>query len=92
MKKPDDFQVEIAGQTWSFIFVKKGHPKVPQAYGMCYWNDREIYIRYDLTKDTVRMLVIHEALHATCRLLFVAEEWVDHTATELNNAIKKAGL
>lgn len=92
MKKPSDFKTKIAGQDWSFIFVRKGHPKIPEAYGMCYWEEREIYIRYDLQESSVRMLVIHETLHATCHLLFVAEEWVDHTSFDINDALHKSGL
>jgi hypothetical protein len=90
--RPNDFVCELGGDEWKVFFVRRGHPKVPEAWGMCYWAEREIYVRYDLSPETVRMVLIHELLHGTCRLLFVAEEWVDHTATELSNAIRKANL
>lgn len=93
MKKPADFKTEIAGQEWSFFFVRKGHPQLlPDAYGTCHWETKEIYIRYDLSEKNVRMIVIHEALHATCFLLFAAEEWVTDISIEINEAIAKAGL
>jgi Zn-dependent peptidase ImmA (M78 family) len=91
MKRPKDFETVLGGKVWKVFFVRKGHPKVPQALGYCYWNDQEIYVRYDLSEKTVRMVLIHELLHGTCRLLFVAEEWVDQTATELNNALSQMG-
>lgn len=93
MKKPNDVETQIGGLTWSIRFVRKGHPRLPtNCYGICYWNDQQIFVRYDLSPKTVRDTTIHEILHATCRMLFVAEEWVDHTATEINNALTKTGL
>jgi hypothetical protein len=92
MKRPRDFQTMLGGVLWSIHFVRKGHPKVPQCWGMCYWDDREIYIRYDMSEQTVKDTLIHELLHGTCRLLFVAEEWVEQSATEITKALDKAGL
>lgn len=92
MKKPPDFATKIGGKTWQIRFVKRGHPKVPKCWGMCYWEPREIYVRYDLSRSRVREVLIHELIHATCRLMFVAEEWVEHSASEINAGIDKAGL
>lgn len=90
--KPDDFDCLLGGVKWRIRFVRRGHPKVPECWGMCYWDDREICVRYDLSPETVKMVLVHELLHGTCRLLFVAEEWVDHTATELAEGLTKAGF
>jgi hypothetical protein len=92
MRKPPDFKTKIGGRTWQIRFVRKDHPKVVKCWGKCYWEPREIYVRHDLARSTVREVLIHEMIHATCRLMFVAEEWVDHSATEINNGLNKAGL
>jgi len=92
MKRPPDFTLQIGGKTWQVRFVRRGHPKVFKCWGQCFWNEREIYVRYDLAKATVRDTLIHEILHANCHLLFVAEEWVSHTANEINAGIERAGL
>jgi hypothetical protein len=92
MNRPPDFTATLGGVPWQIRFVRRGHEKVPECWGMCYWDAREIYVRYDLSRETVRDTLIHEMLHATCRLLFVAEEWVTHTATEINTGLERAGL
>lgn len=93
MKKPEDVTARIGGESWDIFFVRKNHPRMPPGtFGVCYWNDRRIYVRYDLSPRTVRDTTIHEVLHATCRMLFAAEEWVEQTATEINNVLTDAGL
>ena len=92
MRKPPDFKTKIAGKTWSVFFVRRNHPKVFKCWGQCFWEEREIFVRYDLSRARVRDTLIHELLHANCHLLFVAEEWVTHTASEINAGIEKAGL
>jgi hypothetical protein len=92
MKRPPDFQTKLGGRTWTIRYVRRNHPKVRDCWGHCFWEEREIYVRYDLSPQRVRDTTIHEMLHATCHLLFVAEEWVTQTATEIADGLEKAGL
>ena len=90
--RPPDFQAQIGGATWSIAFVKKTDPRLRGNLGICYWAECEIYVRYDMARSTMRMVLIHETLHATCRMLFSAEEFVDATATEIAELLRRAGL
>jgi len=92
MKRPPDFVCTLGGAEWQVRFVRRGHPKVPKCWGICYWDHKEIYVRYDLSEQRVREVLLHEMLHGTCRLLFVAEEWVDYTAQELAVGMRRAGF
>jgi hypothetical protein len=92
MKKPPDFKTKIGGKTWSVFFVRRNHPKVKGCWGQCFGEDREIYVRYDLAKSTVRDCLIHEMFHASNDLLYESEWWVTRTASEINAGIDKAGL
>lgn len=59
---------------------------------MCYWTEKEIYVRYDLSEKNYIDVLAHELLHANCHLTFVAEEWVTYTATEMATAMLQAGI
>lgn len=90
--RPLDFKTQIGGAKWQVRFVRKTDPRLRGNLGICYWAECEIYVRYDMARSTMRMVLIHETLHATCRMLFSAEEFVDATATEISEALRRAGL
>lgn len=93
MTRPSDFETYIHGRLWSVTFVRRGDPKLQGGnWGICYWTDAAIYVRYDLSQANVKMVLIHELLHATCKLMYEAEGWVDQTANELAAALDLAGM
>jgi hypothetical protein len=90
--RPPNFRASIGGQEWNIRFVRKTHSALQGNLGICYWDTREIYVRYDMAKSTIRMVLIHELLHATCPMLYCAEEWVDQTASEIAASLQRSGL
>lgn len=62
-------------------FVRRGHPKVPKAFGYCYWDERTIYVRYDVSRKTLVDTFLHELIHASNEILFEAEQFTTDIAT-----------
>lgn len=86
-----DCTVKLGGQEWEVIFVtKRQMPK--KTWGICKWEERKIYIRKDLSHKNILDTAIHEFRHGLHPLLFCAEQWVDHTSTELADALIKCGV
>ena len=92
MKRPADFDCTLAGQVWRVHFVRRNHPKVGKNYGMCYWDDRDIFVRYDVSEKSFIDTLIHELRHGLSRADFCAEEWITDTSTEIAVALIKAGI
>lgn len=92
MKKPQDFSTKLGGRTWKIFFVRKHHKRLRGGYGICYREDREIYVRYDVSQKNFLDTLLHECQHALTDMHFSAEEWVTQTSTELAVALIAAGF
>jgi hypothetical protein len=92
VKRPKDFETVLGGKPWKVCFVRRGHPKVPKAYGYCYWNDQEIYVRYDVCEKSFLDTLIHEMQHALSLMHLSAEAWVTQTSSEITVGLIKAGF
>jgi hypothetical protein len=79
--RPADRQIVLSTGRWNIFFVRRGHPKVSGLYGCCYWDRKQIYIRYDLSRKTVADTLMHEILHASNEMLYEAESFVTEIAT-----------
>lgn len=81
MQRPADRRITLSTGEWDIKFVRRGHPKVPRAFGYCYWDEKAIYIRYDVSPKTLIDTVLHELFHASNEILFEAEQFVTEFAT-----------
>ena len=92
MKRPKDFQTVLGGELWAIHFARKSHPKLTGAWGICYWDSREIYVRYDLSERNFLDTLIHEFQHALSQMHFSAEGFVNQTSSEIAIGLRQAGF
>lgn len=81
MHRPRDRTIELSTGKWEIKFIRRGHPKAKGAYGLCDWNTKTIWIRYDVSRLRVIDTLLHEIIHASNEILYEAESLVSDLAT-----------
>jgi Zn-dependent peptidase ImmA (M78 family) len=85
------FEITLGGETWTVRWVtRKQMPK--NDWGHCFWDEKLILVRKDLSLQNRLDTLIHELRHAQHKVMFEAEEFIDSTSTELAIGILASGI
>ena len=86
MNPHEPLSIVLGGETWSLIFTtRRNMPR--KTWGDCDRRKRVIRVRRDLSPQNTLDTLIHELRHAQHPIMFEAEEFIDHTSTELAVAL-----
>lgn len=79
-----DATITLGREQWQVRFVRRNHPQLgKRCWGKCYWDERTIYVRKDLSRKNIIDTLLHEMRHAQHPVTFEAAEFIDWTSTEL---------
>ena len=78
--RPADRQIKLSTGTWWVRFVRR-KDLGKKLYGLCDWNTKTIFVRFDLARLTVIDTLLHEIAHASNEILYEAESFVTDLAT-----------
>lgn len=93
MKRPSDFECVLGGVVWSIYFVRRGHAKLQgKNFGICFWHEKKIFVRYDVCEKTFVDTLLHEMQHALSMMHYEAETWITQTSTEIAAGLIAAGV
>ncbi len=96
MPKPEAFDCVLAGQTWHVEFRNyrqmQRDPLTRGNWGICDWDSKRIFVRYDLSERNFVDTLLHELRHSLSHQDYCAEDWIAQTSTEIAKAMEIAGV
>lgn len=62
--KSKTIKVKVISKVYTINIVDSDYSALDKQWGVVYYNDKTIYIRDDLTKETTKECIAHELTHA----------------------------